>query len=149
MSFFERLPCFTLNHWQVVCQCLWPLWPPPLGGSFQLLHAGIPIMCDTYIGLRTCRGTTELLLSLSLPVQVYCAERASQWSDTPHHEYSCRSFCRSPHRLIGCFSPCVMDLKRVVVYKSESRFSAGTDHAGTLILAVPASRTVRNTQFIA
>ena len=108
-----------------------------------------PHMCNTYIGLRACRGTTELLLSLSLPVQVYCAERTSQWSDTLHHEDTCRSFSRSPHRLIGCFLLCLMDLKRVAVYKPESRFSAGTNHAGTLILDVPASRIMRNTQFVA
>ena len=91
----------------------------------------------------------QLLLSLSLPVQVYCAERTSQWSDTLHHEDTCRSFSRSPHRLIGCFLLCVMDLKRIAAYKPESRFSAGTNHAETLILDVPASRTMRNTQFVA
>lgn len=42
-----------------------------------------------------------------------------------------------------------MDLKRVAVYKPESRFSAGTDYAGTLILDVPASGTMRNIQFVA
>ena len=42
-----------------------------------------------------------------------------------------------------------MDLKRIAAYKPESRFSAGTNHAETLILDVPASRTMRNTQFVA